>query len=72
MILFVGLFISLEPTIFNLNPAPSDTPATKTSSFSLIFIGIFALSWLPSAFAFVFMEIGQKGYEVTFDHIKSF
>ncbi len=68
MILFVGLFISLEPTIFNLNSAPTDTTTTKMSSFSFIFIGVFALSWLPSAFAFVFMEIGQKGYEVTFDN----
>ncbi len=63
-VLFVGIFFTLEPSIFNMRPYvyPTLTHPVDINAGSWYFYVTFAMAWLPLAIGFVIMEKVQKAY----------
>ena len=63
-VLFIGIFFTLEPSIFGMRPYlyPSLTHPVDINAGSWYFYVTFAFAWLPLAIGFVLMEKVQKAY----------
>ncbi len=63
-IVFIGMIITLEPSIFNMRDNSRGQVIEEANPETWYFYVIYALAWLPLAFGYVLMEKGQKQYDV--------
>ncbi len=64
LVLFIGIFFTLEPSIFNVGGVMYHglSHPVEVNAGEWYFYAIYALAWLPLAIGFVIMEKVQKAY----------